>query len=194
VTSLQRLSGNEVVHDVAFVVLALAALALFWIAARALRDAVGRYLLAHQAGADAVVLGRRVVYAAMLLLGVLIALGLAFRSSDLTIAGVILATIVASLGVQDVLKNYVSGFYVLLERHLHVGDTVEFDGHVGVIEDVRLRVTLLRGTDGSLVVVPNSELFNSTVTVKPPRSEPMKPDRRSAQGTDDDAAEGFEPV
>jgi small conductance mechanosensitive channel len=68
--------------------------------------------------------------------------------------------------VQDLLKDYVSGYYVLLERHMRVGDRITLEGAgSGTVTDVRLRVTLLRTDAGDLVVVPNSELFNKTVTV-----------------------------
>ena len=85
------------------------------------------------------------------------------------------ATVVAALGVQQLLQDYVSGYYVLLERHIRVGDRITFDGHEGTITDVRLRVTLLRNDQGDVVVVPNSALFTKPVTIRVrsvPTSEP----------------------
>jgi small conductance mechanosensitive channel len=68
--------------------------------------------------------------------------------------------------VQDLLKDYVSGYYVLFERHIRVGDRITLEGAgSGVVTDVKLRVTLLQSDAGDLVVVPNSELFNKPVTV-----------------------------
>ena len=72
----------------------------------------------------------------------------------------------ASFGVQDVLKDYVSGYYVLLERHIRVGDRISMDAvGMGTVTDIKLRVSLLRTDDGDLVVIPNAELFNKAVTV-----------------------------
>lgn len=158
-----------------YVAVGLAVFAISWVLARYLRDAAGRWLVGHHVEADAVVLGRRVVYVTLLLLGAAVGIGFALNNGNVTIAGIVVATIVTSFGVQDVLKNYVSGYYVLLERHIHVGDVVEFDGHGGVIEDIRLRVSLLRGDDGSLLVVPNTELFNSAVSVRPAGSRAPSP-------------------
>ena len=45
-------------------------------------------------------------------------------------------------------------------------DEIEFAGHVGTIIEIRFRVTYVRDKDGSLIVVPNSELFNSVVVVR----------------------------
>ena len=82
------------------------------------------------------------------------------------LAGILLATIVASFGVQDLLKDYVSGYYVLLERHFRVQDRISLEGvGSGTVIEVKLRVTLLKTDSGDLVVVPNSELFNKSVTV-----------------------------
>ena len=179
--------------ELLYVLIGLAAFAMFWIAARALRELAGRWLVRHQAGGDAVVLGRRIVYVTLLLFGALIALDFAFKTGNVTLAGIVVATIIASFGVQDVLKNYVSGYYVLLERHLRVGDAIEFEGLQGVIEDIRLRVTLVRGRDGSLIVVPNAQLFNNVVAVLPaePPAKRPRPLRKRAQ---DHPAEGVEAV
>ena len=77
--------------------------------------------------------------------------------------------------MQDLLKDYVSGYYVLLERHIRVGDHISLEDSSGTVTDVRLRVTLMKSDDGDLVVVPNSELFNHSVTVRNRKPEEAKP-------------------
>ena len=184
---------SGLLREALYVRVGLAAFGVFWVAARSLRDLAGRWLVQHHVGGDAVVLGRRVVYVTLLLVGALIALSFAFNSGNVTLAGIVVATIIASFGVQDVLKNYVSGYYVLLERHLRVGETIEFEGSQGVIEDIRLRVTLLRGADGATIVVPNAQLFNNVVSVLPPGKPPRRV-RTLRKRAQDDSAEGVEPV
>ena len=157
-------SGNPV-HDVVFVLVGLVVFLVFILAARFVAHIVGEQLRKRQVRSDMVVLGRRAATAIVILLGLLAALGLAVQSANVTLFGLLLATIVAALGVQDLLKDYVSGYYVLLERHIRVGDHVSIDGHTGVITDVRLRVTMLKSDEGHLIVIPNSELFTKAVTV-----------------------------
>jgi small-conductance mechanosensitive channel len=128
--------------------------------------------------ADAITLATRVVYFALLLFGGFIALGFATNSQNVTVIGVIGATVVASLGLQDIMRNYVSGFYILFERNVKVGDTIEFSDKTGVVAEVKMRVTLLKAEDGSLVVVPNAELFNNTVTVRTEPAPPVTPKKR----------------
>jgi small conductance mechanosensitive channel len=158
---------KAVLFQAVLVVIAVAAFTLAWFAARILREAAARWLIRHGVSGEAVVLGRRVVYIGLLFAGALLALSIALYSSNVTLAAIVVATIIASFGVQDVLKNYVSGYYLLLEGNIRPGDSVEFDGKAGVVEDIKLRVSLLRRQDGALVVVPNAELFNSPVTVLP---------------------------
>jgi small conductance mechanosensitive channel len=115
---------------------------------------------------DMVQVASNVVTVVIISLGVVFAVSVAFESQNLTLAGVLLATIVASFGVQDLLKDYVSGYYVQLERHIRAGDRISLEGvGSGTVTDIKLRVTLLTTDTGDLMVVPNSELFNKPVTV-----------------------------
>ncbi len=136
---------------------------------------VGEELRRRHLQPNLVFLATRVTYFGLILAGAFIGLGIALQSENVTVAGVIGATIVASLGVQDILRNYVAGYYILLERNIRVGDRIEFSGKTGVVTDVRMRVTYLRGEDGSLVVVPNAELFNTSVSIFRAPAEPAKP-------------------
>jgi small conductance mechanosensitive channel len=111
-------------------------------------------------------IGGRVITVLLIVIGIWFAIGFAFQSQNFTLAGILLATIVASFGVQDLLKDYVSGYYVLLERHIRVGDRISMDGvGSGTVTEIKLRVTLLKTESDDLVVVPNSEMFNKAVTV-----------------------------
>jgi small-conductance mechanosensitive channel len=157
--------SNQPVRDALFVVLGLLVFVAFLLAARFAAHVTGEQLRKRQVRADMVTLGRRVVTAIVILLGVFAALGFAVENANVPLFGLLLATIVAALGVQDLLRDYVSGYYVLFEHHIRVGDHIAFDGHGGVITDVRLRVTILKGDNGDVIIVPNSELFTKPVTI-----------------------------
>lgn len=153
-------------ETLAYVVGAILVFAAFLFGSRLIAMLVVRALQRRHMRTDMVVTGSRVVMFVLIAIGVMFALGLAFQSQNLTLAGILLATIVASFGVQDLLKDYVSGYYVLLERHIRVGDRISLeDAGSGVVMEVKLRVTLVKNDAGDLLVVPNSELFNKPVTV-----------------------------
>ncbi|HYT12277.1 MAG TPA: mechanosensitive ion channel family protein [Candidatus Nitrosopolaris sp.] len=149
-----------------YVGIALIVFLVFVVGSRVVSTTVVAALRRRNVRADMVQVGGRVVTFFLVGLGLSFAIGFAFQSQNLTLAGILLATIVASFGVQDLLKDYVSGYYILLERHIRVGDRITLEGvGSGTVTDVRLRVTLLKTDAGDLVVVPNSELFNKAVTV-----------------------------
>src|ERR1700682_5525877 len=144
----------------------LVVLLLFIIGARFVSNRVVEALRRRNMRSDVVQIGGRVAAVVLIALGIWFAIGFAFQSQNFTPAAILLATIVASFGVQDLLKDYVSGYYVLLERHIRVGDRITMEGvGSGTVTEIKLRVTLLKTDSGDLVVVPNSELFNKSVTV-----------------------------
>lgn len=157
--------NNAPIRDALYVLAGLIVFVVFLFVARFGAHMVGEQLRVRNVRADLVVLGRRVVTAVVIVLGIFLALGFAVQNAGVPLFGLLLATIVAALGVQDLLKDYVSGYYVLLEHHVRVGDRITFDTHTGTITEVRLRVTLLRSEEGDVIVVPNSELFTKPITI-----------------------------
>jgi moderate conductance mechanosensitive channel len=61
-------------------------------------------------------------------------------------------------GAQDLVKDFLSGFFILMEDQFHVGDVVTIAGVSGVVEDIQLRVTLLRDLEGNQHFVPNGQI------------------------------------
>jgi small conductance mechanosensitive channel len=68
------------------------------------------------------------------------------------------AGLAIGLGAQSLIKDVVSGFFLLFENLISVGDVVEVGSHTGVVEAVGLRVTKVRKFSGELRIVPNGEL------------------------------------
>ena len=71
--------------------------------------------------------------------------------------------LVIGLSLQDILRNFFAGVYVLVERPFRIGDTVQVDGHTGVVQEIGFRATLLRTDDGREVVVPNATLMTNSL-------------------------------
>jgi len=61
-------------------------------------------------------------------------------------------------GAQSLVKDYFTGFVMLLENQLRAGDVVNVAGHSGAVEDVTLRYVRLRDYDGNVHYVPNSSI------------------------------------
>ncbi|MFL2096908.1 mechanosensitive ion channel family protein [Marinilactibacillus psychrotolerans] len=71
-------------------------------------------------------------------------------------AGVIGLTL--SLGAQGFVSDIVNGFMILLEKQLDVGDVVEINSILGVVEDVNLKTTKLKDFDGTIHFIPNRSI------------------------------------
>ncbi|WP_096270172.1 mechanosensitive ion channel family protein [Paucisalibacillus globulus] len=76
------------------------------------------------------------------------------------LAGAGIVGLAIGFGAQGLVSDVVTGFFILLEQQIDVGDYVTVAGKDGVVEEVGLRTTKLRGFDGTLHFVPNREITN----------------------------------
>jgi moderate conductance mechanosensitive channel len=75
------------------------------------------------------------------------------------VAGTTVIAVTIGFGLQSVVKDLVSGVFMLVEDQLGVGDYVDMDMASGVVEAIGLRVTELRGKDGTVWYVRNGEVL-----------------------------------
>jgi small conductance mechanosensitive channel len=68
------------------------------------------------------------------------------------------------LSLQDVLKNFFSGVFLLMERPFRVGNFIRVRDVEGEVQGIDVRTTLVRINDGSLVMIPNSIVFTEMLT------------------------------
>ncbi len=104
-----------------------------------------------------------IVRTLLLFIGVLFAMSAA--GIDLTALSVLGGAIGVGLGfgLQKIAANYISGFVVLAERSLRIGDMVKVDGFEGRITDIRTRYTVIRALNGRESIVPNEMLITQRV-------------------------------
>ncbi len=74
----------------------------------------------------------------------------------LTLAG--LASVAVGFGAQTLVRDVISGFYIVLEDQYVVGDTVQIADYVGRVEHLTLRRTVIRDPRGALVTIANGEI------------------------------------
>lgn len=101
--------------------------------------------------------------ALFILLAILISLSLV--GIDLTVLSVFGGALGVGLGLglQKIVSSYVSGFVILLERSLAIGDVVTVDKYSGQVTQINTRYTIVRGGDGIETVVPNEMLVAGPV-------------------------------
>lgn len=126
------------------------------IEARLLRSAVGGDLSLRKAISNA-------TRAVLMFFGLIFALSAV--GIDLTALSVLGGAVGVGIGfgLQKLAANYVSGFVILAERSMRIGDNVKVDGFEGRISDIKARYTLIRSATGRESIVPNEILITSRV-------------------------------
>jgi small conductance mechanosensitive channel len=74
------------------------------------------------------------------------------------LAGAGILGLAVSFGAQSLVKDVISGFFILFENQFAIGDVIEAGGKSGVVEKMTLRVVVLRDLKGTMHIVPNSEI------------------------------------
>jgi len=74
------------------------------------------------------------------------------------LAGAGVAGVAFGFGAQYLVRDLISGFFIILENQFRVGDAIEVAGVTGIVENITLRVTTIRNLDGILQFVPNGEM------------------------------------
>jgi len=89
--------------------------------------------------------------------------------------GVNIATLIAAIGIgglaiafaaQSLVRDFIAGFFILLEDQYGIGDVVSIAGIAGVVEDITLRRTVLRDLDANVHSIPNGKVEVSTNMTK----------------------------
>ena len=122
-----------------------------------------RLMRAEQINMNFRVVMTKLVRILLTLVGVLVALSAV--GFDITLLSVFGGALGVGLGfgLQKIASNYVSGFIILLDESVHLGDVITLDGHYGVVEQIRSRYLVLRKLDNTEVIIPNETLIASAV-------------------------------
>ncbi len=139
-------------------ILVLGVLAAGWIARTVVRG-LGR------TNADAMVisLSSRLIRIAVVIAFVLLALSVAGVSVGAALASLGLAGLALAFALQNILENFVSGVLLLIRKPFRAGDQIQVADLEGTVDEIDLRVTKLIDYDGELVLIPNADVFRSTL-------------------------------
>jgi small-conductance mechanosensitive channel len=124
----------------------------------------GRVLAAERMEMSTRVVISKLVRALAFLLAFLIALPIV--GIDITALSVFSGALGVGigLGLQKIASNYVSGYIILLDRSVRIGDLVTIDNRHGVVKAIMSRYTVIRSLDGTETILPNETLITQAVT------------------------------
>ena len=148
------------------ILIGLLVLVLFMLAARAVRRTVQRVSETRRHRNLAIALSRMAQWA-MLLVGVLIAVTIAFPNftpADL-ISALGITGIAIGFAFRDIFENFLAGILILVTEPFRINDQIVAEGFEGTVENIETRATTIVTYDGRRVVIPNSKLFKSSVMI-----------------------------
>jgi small-conductance mechanosensitive channel len=103
--------------------------------------------------------------------GIMIALTVVFPSMTpgRIVTAIGLGSIAVGLAFKDIFENFIAGMLILFREPFRLGDYIECEEIDGRVEEITIRDTHVRQTDGQRIVMPNAMLFKSPVTVRTDR-------------------------
>lgn len=130
----------------------------FWLA-RLVGLWVRRSLSKQSMGWNGTVLVSRLASITIRVASVMIALSILGVSGTGLLAVASAFTVAIGLSLQDVMKNFFAGIYLLLERPFKVGDRIVVKDVSGEVQGIDIRTTLVKNMRNELVLVPNATIF-----------------------------------
>ena len=122
-----------------------------------------RLMLLPQLNSSLKVVFSRLGRAILILLAILLSLGMV--GIDLTVLSVFGGALGVGLGLglQKITSSYISGFIILLDGSISIGDMISVDKFNGSVTDIKTRYTVLKGLDGGESIIPNEMLVSNPV-------------------------------
>ncbi|HEY7854955.1 MAG TPA: mechanosensitive ion channel family protein [Terriglobales bacterium] len=98
--------------------------------------------------------------AIIVILGMALLMALREANMDITpiLTGAGVAGVAIGFGAQTVVKDLIAGIFLILENQIRVGDVITINGKTGLVETIRLRILVLRATDGTVYVFQNGSI------------------------------------
>jgi small-conductance mechanosensitive channel len=154
---MQRLNLWVILHGVVTVFLTL--VVALWIAGLVEQ----RLLRVADIDSSLRIVGIRFAKAVLTLLAIMVSLSLV--GIDMTALSVFTGALGVGLGfgLQKIASNYVSGFIILLDRSIHIGNIIQVGSDAGEVRQITTRYTVLKHPGGTEFIVPNETLISSTV-------------------------------
>ncbi|WP_201533966.1 mechanosensitive ion channel family protein [Psychrobacter immobilis] len=164
-------SANEMVvgflERIPYFVASLIVIVIFWLLSIVFKKVVYKLLGSRSRHQNLVKVFQRVGGALIVFIGLIIAMVIAvpgFTPAKL-IGALGIGSVAIGFAFKDIFQNLLSGILLLLSEPFRIGDQIVSGEYEGTVEDIKIRATTIRTYDGRQVVIPNSDLYTSALTV-----------------------------
>lgn len=145
------------------IITAAAVLVLTILISRMISVYLRRFFKERISGEDADIIIKIATYSLMAVGAVIMMPLLGVEPSGLLVAGGIVGLAVG-FASQSIVGNLISGIFLMIERPVKIGNSVNIDGNAGFVEDIRIMSTTLRTFDGLYLRIPNQKIFTANIT------------------------------
>lgn len=158
---------QQMISRIPYLIVASFVFVIFWVLSIFFKKAVTRILGSRKHHQNLVTVFRRVGSALILFLGFMVAMIIAVPSftPGKLIGALGIGSVAIGFAFKDIFQNLLSGILLLLSEPFRIGDQIISGNFEGTVEDIQIRATTIRTYDGRKVVIPNSQLYTSTMTV-----------------------------
>lgn len=140
---------------------AVIVLILSYIMAGIAKRAIMKSLSQHNTDDQIAILVGRAMYGGVLVIGFTIAL----KMIGIDITSIVgLFGLGFSFAMQDVIKNFVAGALLVVQKPFRIGDVIKVNEFFGKVESIDSRSTNIKTFDGQRVIIPNADMFSHSVT------------------------------
>ena len=155
------------VERIPYFVASIVVILIFWFLSIVFKKVVYKLLGSRNRHQNLVKVFQRVGGALIIFIGFMIAMVVAvpgFTPAKL-IGALGIGSVAIGFAFKDIFQNLLSGILLLLSEPFRIGDQIVSGQYEGTVEDIKIRATTIKTYDGRQVVIPNSDLYTSALTV-----------------------------
>ena len=155
------------VERIPYFVASLIVILIFWFLSIVFKKVVHKLLGSRSRHQNLVKVFQRVGGALIIFIGFMIAMVIAvpgFTPAKL-IGALGIGSVAIGFAFKDIFQNLLSGILLLISEPFRIGDQIVSGEYEGTVEDIKIRATTIKTYDGRQVVIPNSDLYTSALTV-----------------------------
>ena len=155
------------VERIPYFVASIVVILIFWFLSIVFKKVVYKLLGSRNRHQNLVKVFQRVGGALIIFIGFMIAMVVAvpgFTPAKL-IGALGIGSVAIGFAFKDIFQNLLSGILLLLSEPFRIGDQIVSSEYEGTVEDIKIRATTIKTYDGRQVVIPNSDLYTSALTV-----------------------------
>ncbi|WP_201608118.1 mechanosensitive ion channel family protein [Psychrobacter okhotskensis] len=155
------------VERIPYFVASIIVILIFWFLSIVFKKIVYKLLGSRSRHQNLVKVFQRVGGALIIFIGFMIAMVIAvpgFTPAKL-IGALGIGSVAIGFAFKDIFQNLLSGILLLISEPFRIGDQIVSGEYEGTVEDIKIRATTIKTYDGRQVVIPNSDLYTSALTV-----------------------------